>query len=79
MAAEIIAATTSIVIPDEDMDSPEEQDLDIIGKIPLAVQQLSLAATRASDAGNTALAATITNKINQLLGQVVETVEDDVQ
>jgi hypothetical protein len=49
---------------------------DIIGKIPLAVQQLSLAATRASDAGNTALAASITQKINQLLGQVVDTTEE---
>lgn len=49
---------------------------DIIGKIPLAVQQLSLAATRASDAGNAALAASITEKINQLLGQVVDTTEE---
>lgn len=48
---------------------------DVIGKIPLAVQQLSLAASRAKDAGDTELAASITAKINQLLGQVVDTTE----
>lgn len=56
-----------------------ETETDIIGKIPLAVQQLSLAATRAQEAGNTALAATITAKINQLLGQVVEATEEVVE
>jgi hypothetical protein len=49
---------------------------DIIGKIPLAVQQLSLAASRAKDAGDNELAASITAKINQLLGQVVDTTEE---
>lgn len=52
-------------------------DDDITGKIPLAVQQLSLAATRASDAGDTALAATIKAKINQLLGKLVDEVKTD--
>lgn len=56
-----------------------ETETDIIGKIPLAVQQLSLAATRAQEAGNTTLAATITAKINQLLGQVVEATEEVVE
>lgn len=55
-----------------------QENADIIGKIPLAVQQLSLAATRAADAGDAQLAATIKAKINQLLGQVVEATEEEI-
>ncbi len=55
-----------------DANTADNSNADIIGKIPLAVQQLSLAATRATDAGNLKLAAIITTKINQLLGQVVD-------
>lgn len=76
-AQEQIAAADAarIQMPDD----TSETETDIIGKIPLAVQQLSLAATRAQEAGNTALAATITAKINQLLGQVVEATEEVVE
>ena len=68
--------TAKQIVADVNAGAAGSASSDIIGKIPLAVQQLSLAATRASDAGNTALAASITEKINQLLGQVVDTTEE---
>jgi hypothetical protein len=77
-AKEVIAQTQPIQVVDTGLDpsgKPIEQDGDITGKIPLAVQQLSLAATRAADAGDTALAASIKAKINQLLGKLVDDVE----
>jgi hypothetical protein len=40
---------------------------DDVGKIPLALQQLTLAATRAAELGNTKLAASINKKVNELL------------
>lgn len=42
-------------------------DLDNIGKLPLAIQQLTLAATRAGELGNTALAARLNKKVDELL------------
>lgn len=51
---------------------------DLTGKIPLAVQQLSLAATRAAESGDTVLAATIKAKISQLLGKLVDAAEGGV-
>lgn len=73
-AQEVIALTQPIQVVDTGLDQGQAAD-DNTGKIPLAVQQLSLAATRASDAGDTALAATIKAKINQLLGKLVDQVD----
>lgn len=76
-AKEVIALTEPVQVVDSGLNedgSPVESDGDLTGKIPLAVQQLSLAATRASDAGDTALAATIKAKINQLLAKLVDEV-----
>lgn len=42
-------------------------DTDQIGKLPLAIQQLSLAATRAVEAGKADLAARLNKKIDELL------------
>jgi hypothetical protein len=77
-AQEIIALTEPVMVVDtglNDDGSPKASDDDLTGKIPLAVQQLSLAATRASDAGDNELAATIKAKINQLLGKLVDQAE----
>lgn len=82
MAQLVIGSYAAAIIPEDGLDAEDEsgsQDADIIGKIPLAVQQLSLAAARATESGDTQLAATIKNKINQLLGQVVDATEDAVQ
>jgi hypothetical protein len=77
-AAEVIALTEPAIIatPDTGL-GPDGQPIDNTGgdntgKIPLAVQQLSLAASRATDAGDTALAASIKVKINQLLAKLVD-------
>lgn len=53
-----------------DRDNNGVSDIDQIGKLPLAIQQLSLAAQRASDTGNAALAKRLNNKINELLVEV---------
>jgi hypothetical protein len=47
-----------------------ESDTDQIGKLPLAIQQLSLAATRAVEAGKPDLAARLNKKIDELLVSV---------
>lgn len=44
--------------------------VDSLGKIPLALQQLSLAATRAQESGDTALADRLNNKIDDLLSTI---------
>lgn len=44
-----------------------DADSDQIGKLPLAIQQLSLAATRAVEAGKPDLAARLNKKIDELL------------
>jgi hypothetical protein len=49
---------------------PTNDDLDQIGKLPLAIQQLSLAATRAVESGDNALAARLNKKIDELLKAV---------
>lgn len=54
----------------QDTDKNEVDDIDQIGKLPLAIQQLSLAAQRAADTGNTALAARLNKKIDELLKSV---------
>lgn len=75
--AQILASTATLVPTDQGgLNTP--QDTDITGKIPLAIQQLSLAASRAADAGDTDLAASIKAKINQLLGQLVNATEDAI-
>lgn len=76
-AQEVIALNNVDMLPSPDTGldengQPIANDDDITGKIPLAVQQLSLAATRARDAGDPALAASITAKINQLLGKLID-------
>lgn len=63
---QIASADTGIVLADDAQDA----DSDVIGKIPLAIQQLSLAAARATEAGDAALSATIKNQINELLAQL---------
>lgn len=62
-------------IPDEEMEAAEEQggggnELDQIGKLPLAIQQLSLAATRATESGDQALAKRLNKKVDELLKSV---------
>jgi len=44
-----------------------ETESDVIGKLPLALQQLGLAATRAREAGNVALGKKIEAKMNELV------------
>lgn len=51
-------------------DDEELSELDQIGKLPLAIQQLSLAAQRASDTNNAALASRLNKKIDELLKSV---------
>jgi hypothetical protein len=48
----------------------DNTDTDQIGKLPLAIQQLSLAATRAVEAGKPDLAARLNKKIDELLVSV---------
>jgi hypothetical protein len=48
-------------------DSTTNDDLDQIGKLPLAIQQLSLAATRAAESGDQALAKRLNKKVDELL------------
>lgn len=79
-AAEVSAelAPELLETPDTGLDDngqPLKDDSEITGKIPLAVQQLSLAATRAADSGDTELAASIKAKINQLLAKLVDAQE----
>lgn len=76
-AQEIIASNAATMLPaaDTGLDAngqPIQDGGDITGKIPLAVQQLSLAAARATESGDTALAASIKEKINQLLAKLVD-------
>lgn len=73
LANQLSAEAAMADIPDE-----ENQDADNIGKIPLAVQQLSLAAARAAEAGDVETAAAIKAKINQLLAQLADKAEDIV-
>jgi hypothetical protein len=62
------------VEPEMPQEEPEDIDdlseVDQIGKLPLAIQQLSLAAQRASDTGNVSLAARLNKKIDELLKSV---------
>jgi hypothetical protein len=51
-------------------DSGANDDLDQIGKLPLAIQQLSLAATRATESGDQALARRLHKKVDELLKSV---------
>jgi hypothetical protein len=79
-AQEVITSNEPEIIemPDTGLDEtgqPKKDDSEITGKIPLAVQQLSLAATRAADSGDVELAASIKAKINQLLGKLVDAQE----
>lgn len=79
-AQKVIALTEPIQVVDTGLDesgNPKNSDDDLTGKIPLAVQQLSLAATRAQEAGDTALASTIKSKISQLLGKLVDAAEGE--
>lgn len=46
------------------------QEKDVLGKVPLALQQLALARTRARDDGDTQLATQIGIKMDELLGQI---------
>lgn len=75
-AQEIIAAVDSakkIVssIPDPaELGNSNISELDQIGKLPLAIQQLSLAATRASESGDQALAQRLNKKVDELLKSV---------
>lgn len=76
-ALEIIAAKEAKMLPIPDTGLGEDglpisSGDDITGKIPLAVQQLSLAASRAADSGDVELAASIKAKINQLLAKLVD-------
>ena len=73
-AKEITAALDSAkaiiadVIPiDANQGGASSTDTDQIGKLPLAIQQLSLAATRATEAGKPDLAARLNKKIDELL------------
>ncbi len=73
-AKEITAALDSAkaiiadVIPDDaNQGGANNADTDQIGKLPLAIQQLSLAATRAVEAGKPDLAARLNKKIDELL------------
>lgn len=53
-----------------DTDNNAVSDIDQIGKLPLAIQQLSLAATRAQEAGDAALAKRINRKVDEILKSV---------
>ena len=53
-----------------DTASTPAEEADNLGKLPLAIQQLSLAAERAGKAGNTELFKTLNDKINNLLGEI---------
>jgi hypothetical protein len=73
MAAEKQAQIRAGIVPimDNMSDSgASDEDSDNLGKLPLAIQQLSLAAERAGKAGNTALFKTLNDKINNLLGEI---------
>lgn len=60
-------AIISDVIPNDANQGGNTTDTDQIGKLPLAIQQLSLGATRATEAGNPELAARLNKKIDELL------------
>lgn len=47
-----------------------DAEVDILGKVPLAIQQLSLAATRAEEAGNIPLKNQILKKVDTLLATI---------
>jgi hypothetical protein len=53
----------------EDTSTPAEE-ADNLGKLPLAIQQLSLAAERANKAGNAKLFKVLNDKINNLLSEI---------
>ena len=57
------------IMDGQSSNSPAEET-DNLGKLPLAVQQLSLAAERANKSGNIKLYQMLTDKINNLLGQI---------
>jgi hypothetical protein len=54
-------------VMDAPVDAPASISLD---RLPLAVMQLSLAAQRAKDSGNDAIAKTVTDKLNALLNKI---------
>lgn len=56
--------------PEEDNEPQQGNDIDQIGKLPLAIQQLSLAASRTVEAGNQQQARRLNNKIDELLKSV---------
>ena len=72
MAKEIIADVNDqekqdIEQDQENIQQGDSANIDQIGKLPLAIQQLSLAATRAVEAGKPDLAARLNKKIDELL------------
>ena len=72
LAAEKQMQIKSGLVPlmDDVSDSSSSPDEDNLGKLPLAVQQLSLAAERANKSGNTELYQMLTDKINNLISQI---------
>jgi hypothetical protein len=72
LAAEKQMQIKSGLVPlmDDVSDSSSSLDEDNLGKLPLAVQQLSLAAERANKSGNTELYQMLTDKINNLISQI---------
>jgi hypothetical protein len=73
LAAEKQAQIQSGLVPlmddVEDTSTPAEE-ADNLGKLPLAIQQLSLAAERANKAGNAKLFKVLNDKINNLLAEI---------
>lgn len=65
-SAKAIIADT-VIEDDVNEGGANNADTDQIGKLPLAIQQLSLAATRAVEAGKPDLAARLNKKIDELL------------
>jgi hypothetical protein len=53
-----------------DTASTPAEEADNLGKLPLAIQQLSLAAERANKAGNAKLFKVLNDKINNLLAEI---------
>jgi hypothetical protein len=73
MAAEKQMEIKSGIVPlmnDVTDTSTPAEEADNLGKLPLAIQQLSLAAERANKAGNAKLFKVLNDKINNLLAEI---------
>jgi hypothetical protein len=73
MAAEKQMEIKSGIVPlMDDVSEPGSaaEEADNLGKLPLAIQQLSLAAERANKAGNAKLFKVLNDKINNLLAEI---------